>query len=121
MNPMTLYYSPGQQATIVFQVLNSLGERSDAFDGYYGDGYAPQITRIIFPNLSLAAGYPQTMTRLDVGLFIASFTLPTNAASVGTYIVDILYYDPDNPNQYENTFVQIISSAPFGQYSASTY
>jgi hypothetical protein len=117
-----LNYAPGQQATIVFEVLNYLGERSDGYDGYSGNpGYPPSITRIIFPNLSLAAGYPQAMTRLDVGLFIASFTLPINANAVGTYIVDILYYNPDVPNQYEQTFIQIVCTAPFGNYSVSTF
>jgi hypothetical protein len=116
-----LNYFPGQQATIVFEVLNSLGERSDAFDGYGGPGFPPQITRIIFPNLSLAGGYPQNMMRLDVGLFMAQFTLPQQASAVGTYIVDILYYDPDSPNQPENTFVQVICNAPQGNYSISTF
>jgi hypothetical protein len=117
-----LNYSPGQQATIVFEVLNTLGERSDGYDGYEGNpGIPPQITRIIFPNLSLAGGYPQNMMRLDVGLFMAQFTLPVLASSVGTYIVDILYYNPDIPNQYKNTFVQVICTAPFGQYTAGTF
>ncbi len=119
MTTTVLNYSPGQQATIVFQTLNALGERSDGYD----DGYdtPPQITRIIFPNLSLAAGYPQSMTRLDVGLFIAQFTLPMNASSAGTYIVDILYYDPDVPNQYENDLVLVNCQAPNGNYTASTF
>jgi hypothetical protein len=117
-----LNYSPGQQATIIYQVLNAAGERTDAFDGYGGNpGTPPTITRIIFPNLSLAGGYPQAMTRLDVGLFTFQFTLPILATSVGSYIVDILYYNPDSPNQYKNDLVQVICTAPFGQYSASTF
>jgi hypothetical protein len=116
-----LNYSPGQQATIVFQVLDGYGQRTDADDGYdMGPGFPPQITRIIFPNLSLAAGYPQYMTRLDVGLFIGQFTLPTNASSVGTYIVDILYYNPTT-FLYANDLVLVNSQAPFGQYTASTF
>lgn len=117
-----LNYSPGQLATIVYQTLNALGERSDGYNDGYGmpAGPLPQITRIIFPNLSLAAGYPQYMTRLDVGLFMAQFTLPINASAVGTYIVDILFNNPDT-GLYENDFVQILCSAPFGSYSASTF
>lgn len=117
-----LNYFPGQQATIVFQVLDGYGERSDGYDGYNsGPGFPPQITRIILPDLTLAGGYPQNMTRLDVGLFIAQFTLPPLASAVGTYIVDILYYDPDLPNQPENDLVQVVCNAPFGNYSASTF
>jgi hypothetical protein len=117
-----LNYSPGQQATIVFQTLNALGERSDGYNDGYGmpSGPLPQITRIIFPNLSLAAGYPQYFTRLDVGLFMAQFTLPIGASAVGTYIVDILFNNPDT-GLYENDLVQVLVSAPFGNFSVSTF
>lgn len=118
MATAVLNYSPGQQATIVYQILNSLGERSDSFDGYGGPGLPPTIERIIFPNLSLAAGYPQAMTRLDVGLFIAQFTLPLLASSVGTYIVDITYNNPDT-GLFENDFIQVNCQAPFGAYTAT--
>lgn len=104
---------PGQKVTIVFETLNSLGVRADGYE-------APQITRIIFPNLSLATGYPAFMTELDIGLYSASFTLPGNAAGVGTYIVDILYVDPDT-NLGKQTFFQVVVTAPMGQYTASTF
>ena len=108
-----LNYNPGQQATLVFENLDGYGERSDG----YG---VPVIGRIIFPNLSLAAGYPQPMVRLDVGLYIYSFTLPVNASSVGSYIADISYYDPDT-GILKATFFQIVVTAPFGNFSATTY
>lgn len=114
-----LQYSPGQTVTLVFEVLNALGSRSDGYDGYT-IGVAPLVSRIIFPNLSLASGYPQNMTRLDVGLFLFHFVLPKLAASVGSYIVDINYLDPDDGHP-RNTFFQVISTAPFGQYSVSTF
>jgi hypothetical protein len=106
-----LNYSPGQQATIVFETVSS--------DGYRYDGYAiPSITRIIFPNLYLAQSYPQLMSRLDVGLYIFQFTIPTEAFAVGSYIVDVLYYsEVANPS---STFFQVVVSSPFGQYSVST-
>lgn len=107
-----LQYSPGQLVTIIFETLNDVGARSDG----YG---IPVIYRIIFPNLSLASGYPQNMNRLDIGLFTFQFTLPINAASVGSYIVDIAYLNPNNGNP-ESTFFQVIVSAPGGQYSIST-
>lgn len=108
-----LNYNPGQQVTLVFETLNSLGERSDG----YG---TPLVTRIIFPNLSSASGYPASMTRLDVGLFIFGFTLPTMATAVGSYIADIAYLDPDTGTP-KSTFFQIVVTAPYGQYSASTF
>jgi hypothetical protein len=111
--PQTLNYAPGQQATIVFQTLNSLGQRADGYQ-------LPTITQIIFPTLQLAANYPAPMTRLDVGLFVSNFTLPVLATAVGTYIVDILYLNPDTSTP-ENDYVQINVQAPFGQYTASTF
>lgn len=105
--------SPGQTATIVFQTLDGYGQRAD--------GYAPPvITRIIFPNLSLASGYPQNMTRLDVGLYNFKIVLPPLATSVGSYIVDVTYFDPTTM-LIQMTFFQIVVSAPFGQYSATTF
>jgi hypothetical protein len=105
--------SPGQTVTLVFQTLDGYGQRAD--------GYAPPaITRIIFPNLSLASGYPQNMTRLDVGLYNFKVILPPLAASVGSYIVDVSYIDPATMH-VQMTFFQIVVSAPFGQYSATTF
>lgn len=108
-----LYHNPGQVVTVAFETLNSLGARADGYSN-------PVVTRVIFPNLSLATGYPQTMTKLDTGLFKITFTLPSLASSVGSYIVDITYYDPDSglPKQ---TFVQVVVTAPMGQYTASTF
>lgn len=112
-----LYYNPGQQVSVVFETLNNTGSRAESS----GDGYtAPTIERIIFPNLSLAAGYPKLMTRLDIGLYLAQFTLPTQATAVGTYIVDISYFDPGTGNP-KQTFVQVVVSAPGGQYTISTF
>jgi hypothetical protein len=107
-----LSYSPGQQATIVFETLDGYNQRADGY-------MVPSIARIIFPNLYLAAGYPQNMARIDVGLYAFQFTIPTEASAVGSYIVDILYYDPDT-GEPGSTFFQVIVSAPFGQYSIST-
>jgi hypothetical protein len=117
--------APGQVVTIVFeQLLNSGpsdGYREDGYfagdtfnDGYnvidgYADGYAdgfgadgyydlPLVNRIIFPSLSEAVGYPKQMARLDTGLYYFQFTLPTGAAAVGTYIVDIKYVNPNTEN-----------------------
>jgi len=105
-----LFYQPGQIATIWFETLDN-GQRSD--------GYAiPTITRIIFPSGNVASGYPQSMVRYDVGLFYFQFTLPTGAISVGSYIVDISYIDPVSDNA-QNTFVQIVVNAPYGQYSVT--
>lgn len=111
-----LYHSPGQVVTIVFETLDNTGVRSDGIDGYV----PPTVTRIIFPNLSLANGYPQEMTRLDVGLYTIKFTLPALASSVGSYIVDINYQNPNDGNDNQ-TFVQVVVTAPMGQYSASTF
>ena len=134
---------PGTQVTIVFEQLNSDGYRSDGYfvgdifnDGYnvidgYADGYAdgygadgyydlPLINRIIFPSLAEAVGYPKQMARIDTGLYYFQFTLPTGSAAVGTYIVDVKYVSPITEN-WAQTFYQVICTAPFGNYSISTF
>jgi hypothetical protein len=105
-----LTYSPGQTATIFWQVTN--------IDGYRVDGYGgpPTIARVIIPNLTQATGYPIVMTRLDVGLFIYSFPLPIGAISVGSYLVDIQWFNPDTL-QLQEDFVQIVVNSPYGTYS----
>jgi hypothetical protein len=106
------YYGPGAKAALFFETLDGYGLRSDGY------GVLPSITRILFPNLSIAVGFPQYMTKVDVGLFRYFFTLPTGSASVGSYLVDILYQDPDTFAN-KQTFMQIVVAAPAGSYSIS--
>lgn len=108
----TLSYAPGQQATVFLEVKDGYGQRSDG----YGD--IPFVSRIIFPGFTLAACYPQNMIRLDVGLFYFQFFLPTGAVSVGSYLVDVSYFDV--ALSYPTTkLYQILVSAPFGNYGVT--
>lgn len=109
--PVVLYHSPGQKASIFLETLNLAGVRAD--------GYLPAVTRVIFPDLSLAENFPQDMIKLDVGLYFFQFTLPINGASIGSYLVDILYNQPGTTNYY-NHMIQIVISAPFGNYYVTT-
>lgn len=111
MTTTVLYHSPGQKASIFLETLDSTGVRAD--------GYVPVVTRVIFPDLSLAADFPQEMVKLDTGLYFFQFTLPYNGGSIGSYLVDILYNKPNTSN-YFNALYQIVVSAPFGNYSLST-
>lgn len=112
-----LYYFPGQKATIFLETKDGYGQRADS--GLPHDGYAtPEITRVIFPDLSLAAGFPQSMVKLDTGLYFFQFTLPTGGASVGSYLVDVTYNGPGTPFFYQKIF-QLIVTAPFGNYGVT--
>ena len=107
----TLSYFPGQTPTIFLETLDGYGERADS-------PTIPVITRLVFPNLTLAAGYPTNMTQLDVGLYYYQFVLPTGGASVGSYLVDISYTNPST--FYMNTSLyQIVVNAPYGNYSTT--
>jgi hypothetical protein len=112
-----LSHMPGQTVTIVQQVFNADGYRADGYD-FSGSGPlgAPVIARIIFPGFTLALGYPVAMTKLDTGLYSFSFVLPTGAVSVGLYVVDIYWYHPTTLALQQDV-VQILVTAPFGQYS----
>ncbi len=127
----TLFYSPGQTATIFVETLDLNGVRADAeVDGYLGesvededyfDGYIdgyhnPMISRLVFPDLTLADDYPVHMVKLDVGLYYYQFVLPTGATAVGSYLVDVSYTDPST--LYTKTSLyQISVNAPYGNYS----
>jgi hypothetical protein len=107
----TLSYAPGQAATIFLETLDGYGVRHDAYS-------TPVITRLVFPTLTLAAGYPAPMTKLDTGLYYYLFVLPTGATAVGSYLVDISYINP--ATGYTNTALyQIAVNAPYGNYSAT--
>ena len=107
--PTVLNYTPGQQVTVFQEVKDGYGNRTD-------DGYTPVVTRVILPpSFTLALGYPQNMTRLDTGLYYFQFTLPTGAAAVGSYLVDIAYLNPTLGIINTNTY-QIVVTAPFGNY-----
>lgn len=126
--------APGQQVTIVLDTLviasNNDGYRHDGYSAAFGhaDGYSfidgyynlPIVQRIFFPSLSLAQGYPQKMARLDNGLYYFQFTLPTGAAALGSYIVDISYISARTTNISQTTY-QVIVTAPFGMYSVGTF
>lgn len=107
-----LYYSPGQIATILLETFNSDGYREDSPS-------LPIVNRIIFPALTLAANFPQGMTKLDTGLYYYQFTLPTGAVSVGSYIVDVIYTDPVTLAVREIAY-QIICNAPNGNFGIVT-
>ncbi len=107
-----LQHSPGQRVTLVLQLLDGYGSRADSTD-------LPVITRIIFPDLTLAVNYPQYMIRIDTGLYIYSFDLPSKSTSVGTYIVDVSYEDQSDFTIKE-TYYQVVVTAPYGNYSVSS-
>lgn len=112
MTTEILSYFPGMQATIFLETLDQYGQRTN--DGY--DGYStPVVTRILLPGFTLATGYPQPMTQLDVGLYTFQFTLPIGAISIGSYLVDVAYMDTAGYVNYQT--YQIIVTAPFGNYT----
>lgn len=104
-------YFPGQKATIFLETL-------DPTTGARADGYSlPVITRVIFPDLTLAQFFPQDMVKLDVGLYFFQFTIPFTAAAVGSYLVDGYYYQPTTEIPLTFTY-QMVVNAPFGNFAA---
>jgi len=111
MQPVILSYFPGQKVTLFLEVVDGYG-RIDSFT-------PPTIDGIIFPDLSPAPGFPQLMTHLNTGLYSFNFTLPTGAASVGSYLVEASYNYKDG---YVNSqLYQIIVQAAFGNYGATSF
>jgi len=103
-------FFPGQTATFFLQTLDGYGNRADS-------DYAPTITRVILPNLSEASGYPVSMARFDIGLYYGQYQIPTGGAAVGTYLVDIFFYNPADGYGPKYETVQIVVQAPFGNFA----
>lgn len=104
-----LSYFPGNKVTIFLEVVDGYG-RVDSFT-------PPKIDGILFPDFSAAPGYPKLMTQLGTGLYYHQFTLPTGAASVGSYLVEASY---DYQDGYSNSqLYQIVVSAPYGNFSTT--
>lgn len=106
---LTLSYSPGQTATVFLETLDGYGQRADGYP-------APVITRLVFPDLTLAAGYPVYMVQLDVGLYYYQFVLPSGASSIGSYLVDISYTNPADGYTNNTALYQIMVSAAYGNF-----
>jgi hypothetical protein len=80
------------------------------------DGYVPIVDSIYYPDLTLAAGFPRSMTRLGVGLYYHGLQLPTGLTALGSYTVSAYWNDGSNMNW--ETFVVNVSR-PFGNSSVS--
>lgn len=105
-----LSYFPGQKVTIFLEVV----------DGYnrVNSITTPKIDGILLPDFSAMIGYPQFMSQIDIGLYVFQFTLPTGAASIGSYLVDASYTYQDG---YSNSqLYQVVVNAPYGNFGAVT-
>lgn len=103
-------YSPGQTVTITVSVFDS--------SGLLADGYSlPSITKVIMPNITVAAGFPKVMTKISTGLYQSKFQLPSGGSAVGSYVVQIDYTDP--VGNAMNEVVEVLCTAPFANFSVS--
>ncbi len=76
----------------------------------------PAVMSVYFPDKSLAAGFPQNMTRLDTGLYVFDITIPSGSGYLGTFIVSTRHVET-SAIQW-NTFL-INVARPFGNSSAT--
>lgn len=109
-----IFANTGQLIRLVVQTLDG------SVDGYAGgnrlDGYVPVVQSVLFPDLSLAAGYPQAMVRLSTGLYAHGLQLPSGADALGTYVASV--YWQENGLPFWETFA-INVARPFGISSVS--
>lgn len=80
------------------------------------DVSTPQVMSIYFPDRSYSEGFPQTMTRLETGLYFYDIIIPTGLTSLGTFIASTMHTEGNNT--VWNTFI-INVARPFGNSSAS--
>lgn len=97
-----IFANTGQLVRLVVQTL----------DGYNRvDGYVPVVESVLFPDLSLAAGYPLQMTRLSTGLYAHGLQLPLGADALGTYVASVYWEENEQP-KWETFAINV--SRPFG-------
>lgn len=106
-----LSYFPGQKVTIFLETVDINNIRTDSVS-------IPVVTRVIFPEFTLASSYPQDMIQLDIGLYYYQFTLPVGAVSIGSYLIDVSFINPANGNS-NNEIYQVIVNAPFGNFGTT--
>jgi len=108
-----LNYTPGQQATIYFQLVDANGVRTD-------DGYVPVVVQILMPTLYPCSSltFPINMTNIDTGLYYFQYAIPSGAAAVGSYLIDVAYLAADG--YVNNEIYQLIVTAPFGNFGLTT-
>lgn len=119
----TLTYFPGQLATLFLDVKDADGYRANSLT-------IPEVSQIIKLALSDGYvaldgylgtdGYAKPLEQIATGLYFVQLTLPATAASVGSYLVDIVYTDPVTTYPAVRSY-QIIITAPFGNYSVTTW
>ncbi len=108
-----LNYTPGQQATIYFQLVDANGVRTN-------DGYVPVVVQIIMPGPypCTALSFPINMTIIDTGLYYFQYAIPSGAAAVGSYLIDVAYLAADG--YVNNEIYQLVVTAPFGNFGLTT-
>ena len=82
------------------------------YDGYY----VPVVVSVMFPDLTLARGYPIPMKRLATGLYAQGVQLPTGACALGTYIITVSRME--HGNFILETYA-VNAARPFGVSSVS--
>ena len=109
-----IYAYPKQTINLVFEVLNSSQERTDAPS-------LPIILNVYKPDLTLFTGYPLVMTNIDIGLYSFNIILPMGPAAIGTYIANIIWTDPSSLKQKQTYYQIICKSKPnaAGEYIGS--
>lgn len=119
-----IFANTGQLIRLVIQTLDSNGRRVD--------GYIPVIESIVFPDFSVAAGFPRAMTNVYVhgdgyipgvtgdgyveGLYTHGIQLPSGADALGTYVASV-YWEEEGNSKWETFAINV--ARPFGNTSVS--
>jgi hypothetical protein len=119
-----IFANTGQLVRLVIQTLD--------IDGYRIDGYIPVVQNIIFPDFSVAVGYPRHMTQVYItgdgyvpgvdgdgyvsGLYIHGLLIPTGITALGTYVANV-YWENNGQPQWDSFAINV--ARPFGNSSVS--
>jgi len=119
----SLFYRPGEVGTLVIETFDP------NIDGYRIDGYSiPYIDKIYLPKnsdgyilstdgyaLSLD-GYSSSFvfTKLEIGLYLYNFRLPSGPSKIGTYLFDIRYWNTPIESEVKKKQISVVSQSVSG-------
>lgn len=62
--------------------------------------------------------YPQNMSKIDIGLYYYQYQIPTGAAAIGSYLIDVAYLNSVD-GYINNEIYQLVVTAPFGNFGTT--
>lgn len=109
--PATIFANPKQTVLLCLQTTDGYGSLADGYQ-------SPRVDFIRLPSGILASGYPAIMTKLSLGIWYLSFTIPAGRAAIGSYLAKASWPHPTTA-VFQSQLFLINVALPFGNSTFS--